>query len=240
MRQLRKRQSSFQIIGRNMVDATWNGVGTTLAVNQSVGMPQTPNGTTVFGSVNQATMNNAGTLALTSGGSAPDFIDVPALAAQPGILMKNWHANNLKVTNTSPNSDTPIWICLYGPGIPGQSSMALKTDGTPLGLATGQSAAATALPQYMRLYLTSTSPTLCIFAIIGGPPDASGNNGYVIAVNAGATTGPDTGMTPPIGYFATTTSNAYSFQLNWGSQKIYVVNMSPATSSSAQVALSPL
>jgi hypothetical protein len=240
MHDLRKRRSPFQIIGQNMVDAAWNGIGTTLAVNQTVGMPQTPNGTTILGWINQSTTNNAGTLSVTSGGSAPIFPDAPALAAQPSLLMNNWQANNLNVTNISANNNTPIWVCLYGPGVPGQSPMVLRTDGTPLGLATGQSAAATALPQYMRLYLTGTSPRLCIFAIIGGPTDVSGNTGYVIAVNASATTGPGTGMPPPAGYYATTTGNAYAFPFNWGSQRIYVVNMSPVTSSSAQVALSPL
>ncbi len=235
-----KQPSGFQLIDRNMVDSSWNGIGTTIAVGQSLGMPQTPNGTTIFGWVNQATQNNAGNLSLTSGGGAPVFLDAPALSAQPGIYMNNWQANNLNVTNISPNSQTPIWCCLYGPGIPGQSPMTLKTDGTPLGLATGQSASATALPQNMRLLMSGTSPKLCIFAIVGGPPDSSGNNGYVIAVNATANTGPNTGVPAPPGYYATTTGNAYPFIFNWASSKVYVVNLSPATSSSAQVALSPL
>jgi hypothetical protein len=235
-----KRSSGFQLIDRNMVDSSWNGIGTTIAVNQSLGMPQTPNGTTIFGWVNQATLNNEGNLSLTSGGNPPTFLVAPALSAQPGIFMNNWQANNLNVTNISPNANTPIWVCLYGPGIPGQSSMTLKTDGTQLGLATGQSAVATALPQNMRLLMSGTSPKLCIFAIVGGPPDSSGNNGYVIAVNASANTGPNTGAAPPPGYYATTTGNAYPFIFSWGSSKVYVVNLSPATSSSAQVALSPL
>lgn len=240
MQHLRKTGSPFRIIGQNMVDSGWNGIGTVLAQNQSVGMPQTPNGTAILGWMNQATLNSAGTLALTSGGSQPTSLIAPALAAQPSILMSNWHASNLNLTNISPNAQTPIYVCLYGPGIPGQYPRALKTDGTPLGLSTGQSATATALPQYMRLYLTGTSSSLCIFAIIGGPPDASGNNGYVIAVNYLINSGPGTGTPAPQGYYATTTGNAYSFPINWGSQMIYVVNMSPVTSSSAQVALSPL
>lgn len=230
----------FQLIGQNMVDSAWNGIGTTIIVNQSLGMPQTPNGTTIFGWVNQTTLNNAGTLSLTSGGDPPVFLTAPALAAAPGIYMNNWNANNLNVTNVSANNNTPIWVCLYGPGITGQSSLTLKTDGTQLGLATGQSAAATALPQNMRLLMSGTSPKLCIFAIVGGPPDSSGNNGYVIAVNSTANSGPGTGVTPPQGYYATTTGNAYQFLFSWGSSKVYVVNLSPATSSSAQVALSPL
>jgi len=240
MHHLRKQRLPFQIIGQNVVNASWNGIGTTIAVNQSLAMPQTPNGTTILGWVNQSPQNNAGQLSVTSGSSAPYILDAPALAAQPSLLMNNWGANNLNVTNISVNNNTPIWVCLYGPGIPGQSPMTLKTDGTPLGLATGQSAMATASPQFMRLALSGTSPKLCIFAIIGGPPDPTGNNGYVIAVNAASNTGPGTGLPPPAGYYATTSSNIYPFQFNWGSSKIYVVNMSPATSSSAQVTLSPL
>lgn len=242
MNHLRKPRPPFQIIGQNVVDANWNGIGKVLAVNQSAVMPQTPNGTTILGWMNQAPTNNAGQLSVTSGGSAPTFLIAPALAAQPSIWVNNWQANNLSITNISANAQTPIYISLFGPGIPGQTPLALQTNGTPLGLTTGQSATATALPQYMRLNLTGTSSGLCIFAIIGGPPtDNGGNNGYVIAVNStSGNTGPGTGMAPPPGYYATTTSNYYSFQFNWGSQKIYVVNMSPATSSAAQVTLSPL
>jgi hypothetical protein len=180
-----------------------------------------------------------GTL-LTSGGSTPTLLDAPALSAQPGVLVNNWHANNLSVTNVSLNQQTPIWISAFGPGVPGQTSMRLPTNGTPVPLATGQSAQGTALPQYMQLGMQSATPTLCIFGIIGGPTDATGNNGYVIAVNASANTGPGTGNPPPTGYFATTTSNAYSFQFNWGGATVYVVNLSPATASGAQVLLRSL
>jgi len=193
----------------------------------------------VLGFVGLAEYGERGTTEL-SGGQRRRVAIARAMAAQPSLLMNNWGANNLNVTNISVNNNTPIWVCLYGPGIPGQSPMTLKTDGTPLGLATGQSAMATASPQFMRLALSGTSPKLCIFAIIGGPPDPTGNNGYVIAVNAASNTGPGTGLPPPAGYYATTSSNIYPFQFNWGSSKIYVVNMSPATSSSAQVTLSPL
>lgn len=240
MHHLRKRQPPFRLIGRNSVSSSWNGVGTTLLVGQSLQMSQTPNGTSILGWVNQATLNNAGQLAVTSGGSQPTIVDAPALAAQPSIWMTNWSANNLGVSNISVNPQTPIWVCLYGPGIPGQYPLALKTDGTPLGLATSQSATAKALPQYMQLVLSATSGQSCIFAFIGGPPDSSGNNGYVVALNAAATTGPGTGVPAPPGYYATTTANAYAYSFNWASQLIYVVNMSPGTASPAQVALRPL
>lgn len=240
MPSLRRREPGFQIIDRNTVNGSWNGIGMTLLVSQNVVMPQTANGTMIFGWVNQSTINNMGTLSVTSGGSAPDILDAPAFSAQPGVLMRNWHANNLSVTNISANNDTPIWISAYGPGVPGQTSLALATNGTPVALATSQSAKAIALPQYMRLTMKSSTPTLCIFAIIGGPTNSTGNNGYVIAVNATANTGPNTGNPPPPGYYATTSNNSYSFQFNWGGSLVYVVNMSPATSSGAQVSLAPL
>jgi hypothetical protein len=230
----------YQIIDRNTADASWSGVGMTLMVNQNVVMPQTANGTMIFGWVNMSTVNNFGTLSVTSGGSSPTFLDASAFAAQPSIWMSNWRANNLSVTNISANQNTPIWISAYGPGVPGQTSLALPTNGTPVPLATGQSAKGNTLPQWMQLVMQSNTATLCIFAIIGGPVDGSGNNGYVIAVNAGTNTGPNTGNTPPAGYYATTTSNAYTFQLNWSGAQLYVVNMSPATASGAQVLLRTL
>jgi hypothetical protein len=94
----------------------------------------------------------------------------------------------------------------------------------------------------MQLVLQSNTATLCIFGVIGGPQDNTGNNGYVIAVNdaVNGNTGPGTGKTPPEGYYATTTSNTYTFSFNWGSSQVYVVNMSPATASGATVVLRKL
>jgi hypothetical protein len=240
MRSLRQRRPDSPITNANTVNANWNGSGYVLLVDQNVVMPQAANGTMIFGWVNQATMNNAGTLSITSGGSAPTFLSAPALLAQPGVLIHNWMANNLSVTNISPNQQTPIWISAYGPGTPGQTSMPLRPDSKPVALATGQSAQGKALPQNMQLAMQSATPTLCIFGIIGGPSDATGNNGYAIAVNALANTGPGTGVAPPDGYYATTTDNGYYFTFNWGSSTVYVVNLSPATASGAQVLLRPL
>jgi hypothetical protein len=156
------------------------------------------------------------------------------------MLIANWRANNLSLTDVSPQQATPIWISAFGPGVPGQTSLALKTDGTSVALATGQSAAGNALPQWMQLVLQSNTPTLCIFGFIGGPVDASGRNGFAVAVNASANSGPGTTAPPPPGYYATTTANTYVFPFNWGASLVYVVNMSPATASGAGVLMRPL
>jgi hypothetical protein len=208
-------------------------------VSQNVVLPQTPNGTTVFAATNQATINNQGQLSLTSGGGAPQFLDVPAFANQPTILIYNWKANNLSVTNVSANNNTPILVQAVGPGMPGITPLSLQI-GTGLSMAAGQCAQGNASPQWMQLLIQSTAATLGILALIGGPPDGSGNNGYVIAVNAAANTGPNTGVTPPVGYYATTTSNSYAFQFNWGSSLVFVANMSPSTAQALTVTMRAL
>jgi hypothetical protein len=219
---------NFQVLGQQLTNSTWNGQPTTLLQNQSVSMPQTTNGTMIFAATNQATVNNQGDLGITSGGGVPQFLTVPALANQPTVLINNWQANNLNVTNTSPATATPILVQAIGPGLPGITPVALEI-GKTLELAAGQVAQGNASPQYMQLVITSNSPTLGIIGIIGGPQDASGNNGYIIAVNASANTGPG-GATPPAGYYATTTSNAYAFPFNWGSSVVFAGNLSPSTS----------
>jgi hypothetical protein len=231
------RSQPFELLGKNSVNNSWNGSPVTLNVNESVSMPQTPNGTMVFGYFNQATQNNSGDLIVTSGGGAPTTLVAPANTLQPSIWMNNWQANNLNVTNVSPNSNTPIWISAFGPGVPGQYPLTLQSNGTPVALVPAQSAQGTALPQYMQLVMTCNAATLAIFAIIGGPGP---NNEYVISVNAAYNSGPGTQTNPPAGYYATTVGNSYAFPFNWGSSLVYVVNMSPATTSGANVLMRSL
>ena len=114
------------------------------------------------------------------------------------------------------------------------------TIGTPASLATTQSVQGATNPQAMRLVLTVSSPTLGVFAVVGGPQDSTGNNGYVISVNDAQNSGPGTGVAPPSGYYATTSGNSYSFAFNWQGATVYVVNMSAATATVAQVLLQAL
>ena len=227
------------VIDQNSVGASWNGSPTVLLTSQNTGMPQTPNGTTIFAATNQSTLNNQGQISLTSGGGAPNILPVPALTSQPTININNWQANNLSVTNISANNNTPILVQAVGPGIPGITPLPIVI-GTPLLLALGQSAQTNALPQYMQLVIQVTGPTLGIIGVIGGPADQTGNNGYVIAVNSTANTGPGTGQPAPTGYYATTTSNTYAYQFNWGSSLVFVSNLSPSTAQTVSVLLRAL
>ncbi|CAM2069756.1 hypothetical protein SCOR_30555 [Sulfidibacter corallicola] len=230
---------SFEVLGRNSVQDSWNGQPTSLLKDQNLNMPQTPDGTMILAATNQATENNQGTLAITSGGSQPEFPNIPALANEPTIFIENYHANNLSLTNISANDNTPILVQGVGPGIPGINPQNLTTQ-EPVTLTPGQAAQGNASPQYMQLVFTSTTPTLGVVGLIGGPLDKDNNNGYVIAVNATSNTGPGTGNEPPPGYYATTTSNAYTYAFNWGSSTIFVSNLSPSTANPVQVTLRAL
>ncbi|MFN3657260.1 MAG: hypothetical protein ACK4UO_08410 [Pseudolabrys sp.] len=229
----------FAILGAVKTTSSWDGSPVTISPPDGVSMPQTTNGSMVLAYQNVATMNNAGTLALTSGGSAPSFLPVPALLVQPTIYVHNWGANNLNITNISPAAATPIWLEAFGPGLPGQKPVALPI-GSAVPLKPTAVAQGTTNPNYMQLVMTSNTANLTIVAVIGGPADASGNNAYVIALNSpSGNTGPG-GSPAPQGYYATAGGNNYSLEFNWGSSVIYVANMSPSTAAPVNVTLRSL
>lgn len=230
---------SYEVLGQLMVNAGWNGQPSTLLVNQSVGMPQTNNGTMIVTATNQATQNNMGQLALTSGGAQPVMLDVPPLANQPTVQMNNWKANNLNITNISANTNTPILVQAVGAGIPGLTPLTLAI-GDPLLIGFGQVAQGNTSPQFMQLVIQSNAPTLGVIGFIGGPVDSSGNNGYVVAVNASQNSGPGTGVTPPQGYYATTTSNTYTYSFNWQGASMFVANLSPSTAQALSILMRAL
>jgi hypothetical protein len=231
----------FQVIDRLSVNTNWNGSPVVLNPGDNVNMPITPNGSMLLAWFNQSNQNNTGSLSLTSGGSEPTFETVPPLALQPSVLVNDWLGNNLSVTNISnPGSQTPIWVAAFGPGIPGQTPQNLPSNGTPVQLSTLATAQGTALPRYMQIVLTSNSGSLAVFVIIGGPATNAGNNAYVIAVNSSQNSGPGTNVTPPVGYYATTTANNYIMSFNWGSSSVFVAGMSPLTSLGASVKMYPL
>jgi hypothetical protein len=217
---------------------TWNGSPTTLLTGEAATMPQTPNGTMLFCASNLSTTVQAGTLALTTEGAPPVVLQAPALTSQPAFLLQNWEAASLTVANVSA-AQVPVQIAAPNPGIPGYTFAPLPLN-VPVSLQSMQGALGTSAPGPMQLVTAANAPTLGIVAIIGGPQDASGNNGYAIAVNAPSNTGPGTGTPPPPGYYATTTAAAYTFPLDWGTADVFVFNLSPATSAPLRVTLQQL
>jgi hypothetical protein len=212
----------FHIIGQNVTNPAWNGSGTTLNYHDSVQMPQTSNGYMVLGYWNLAKQNNDGQLVAASGGSQPQFLDAPALAIVPSILVQNWGGNALTLTNTSANSATPIRVEAFGPGIPGVSVQPLVVNAAPIQLRTLQAAQGNAPPNLAQLVLTNSSNNLSIIALIGG------GSAYVFALNCAGS--------PPPGYTKVTSGNSLTYPFTWNTS-VFVANMSPATSSSVAVSL---
>jgi hypothetical protein len=217
----------------------WTGAPATLKQYDQVTMPQTPNGSLVFEYLNVSTQSNAGLLNLTSAGSPVTSLQAPALIYRPGILTNNWQANNLTVTNLSANSNTPIYIAAIGPGLPGLVPMNLVANAPAITLPIFAAAQGILKANSNILQMQANASSITVFVIVGGPLDSTGNNASVIAVNDNidGNTGPGTGIEPPAGYYATTTSNSYSFPANWPGATIFVANLSPATNVQATVRL---
>jgi hypothetical protein len=214
--------ATFNILGQSVVTPNWTGSPMTLALRDSATMPQTSNGSMIVAFQNTSVLNNAGKLGLTSGSSQPQFLPAPALALQPTILINNWQANNLNLTNVSVATDTPIWIGAFGPGI-GAAPATLPNDGTAVPVAVNDALQGTTKPRFMQLGFQANSGDLCLFAFIGGPQDTKGNNAYAIALNSQyGNTGPDYTTPAPAGYYATTGGGNYTFEFNWGSSALFV------------------
>lgn len=203
-----------------MPTVDWDGAGLVLATSDSASMAQTPNGSMIFAFQNKSKLNNAGDIVLTSGASDPESFASPARILQPCVLIRNWQGNNLKVTNDSRADNTPIWIAGYGPGIgPAPAELPIGPPGVPVSI--GGTLQGETDPNAMQLQFRASQ--LALFGVIGGPPDASGNNAYAIALNSpSGNTGPGTGKTPPPGYYATANGNTYSFRFNWGAAYVFV------------------
>jgi len=219
----------------------WDGSALTLKVSDTAMIPITPTGTMLLAWLNTSRNSNMGELSISSGGSVPIGYPTPALLNSPQLLMKNWGGNNLAVSNSSyPGSNNPIWICAYGPGLTTDFSP-LPSNGTPVVLTMLQAAQGNGSSTNMQLSMINNQGTLAVVAIIGGPVGPDGSNGYVIALNADANTGPGTPLPAPAGYYATTTGNSYVFFLkNWGASTIFVAGMSPRTTLNVTVALRSL
>lgn len=201
----------------------WNGDATTLEQYESVAMQQTPDGSMLIGYRNASQFNSAGKLAWTSAASPPAILLAPALALAPSVLCHDWGGNNLTITNISVVAATPISVSAYGPGL-GSTPVPLPIGSPGVQLALSQAAQGTTTGGWMQLGFRQSNGDAAVFGIIGGPVNADGTNAYVIALNSIAgDTGPNTGKPAPFGYFATSSGNSWSYELNWPSGLLYVV-----------------
>jgi hypothetical protein len=201
----------------------WSGGATTLEQYESVMMPQTPNGSMLLGYRNTSQFNSAGKLAWTSDVCPPMMLLAPALALAPSVFAHDWGGDSLTITNISVAAATPISVSAYGPGL-GSTPVPLPTGGPGVQLAFLEAAQGATTGGCMQLGFRQSSGDLAVFGIIGGPINTDGTNAYVIALNSDAgDTGPGTGRPAPLGYFATSSGNSWSYEFNWPSSLLYVV-----------------
>jgi hypothetical protein len=203
--------------------------------HQTVNLPQTPDGSTIFTYENQSRRNNDGTISVRSGGNPPVRYDAPALRGQPSYVVQNFGGNDLTVANVSVADATPILIQDVGPGVPGTYPVQLPIDGTPVSLSPGETVQTRAVPAYMQLVVRNSLGNRCEIVVIGGPPDTQRSNAYDIAVNASSSTGPPTTVPATAPFYATTTNNAYTFPFSWQSSQVFVANVSARTAGPVQV-----
>jgi hypothetical protein len=225
----------------------WTGAPLTLAQNASATIPQTANGSMFFVAANLTTQNNAGDIRYASGGAKPTDLPVPQLANQPSAVIANWGGQNLQVTNRSVATNTPIQIMAAGPGLPGMTTPgAIPATGTAASIGQYTALQGNAPGSWATLQFTSNTSNTSVIGVVGGPPDASGNNAYLIAINsASGNTGVASngfGNAPsspaPAGYYATTGSNTYNLgSFNWGSGTIWLVNLSGSSAANVSVTL---
>jgi hypothetical protein len=224
-------QHSFAIIGKNVVNPSWDGSPVTLNQYDGVTIPQAPNGSTVLAWQNTATQNNDGALIVTSGSVVQPSLDAPAGANVPSIQVNNFLGNNVTVTNLSVQAATPIWVEMFGPGMPGVTPVTLPIS-SPIQLASGKCAQGTSQPTPVLLKFQSTLGNMSIVSVVGGPTDASGNNAYVFGLNFPST---------PPGYTKTSGGNSLTFgPVSWGSSTIFVANMSSLNAGPVTVLLQGL
>lgn len=214
---------AYALLGAAPAAPPWNGATTRLAQYASVSMPETPNGSMLLAYRNASLFNSAGKLAWTSGGSQPVILVAPALPLAPSVFAHDWAGNNLTITNISVGADTPIDVEAYGPGI-GAAPVPLPVGAPGVQLTQSQAAQGATTGGWMQLGFRQSSGDPAVFGFIGGPPvNADGTNAYVIALNSTAgDTGPNTGKAPPPGYYATSSGNGWSYELNWPSGLLYV------------------
>jgi len=205
------------------VTEDWNGRPLTLQPYGQAAMANTPNGSMIFAWRNKAGKNNDGSLMLGSGAAPTKSLPAPAGLDAPSIFVNNWQANNLTVTNFSPNPDTPIEIQAYGPGMPGQDEGPLE-PGKPTKVHLNQMLVASLTGGSRQLVFTRADGYVGLFGLIGGPlvyknnppaDDDPGNNAYVFAVNFPKDEN-------PAGYTGTTPGNRYVHTIKDWNSKIYV------------------
>lgn len=210
-----RRRSTLAAVRR--AAAVWDGSPQTILEYQAVEMPATPTCLIVLAAYNTDSRANDGEIAISSGGSKPTFLELPALTNQPVLVADDYQGNNLKITNTA---TAPVCLEIFAPGFGKPEPL---PDGTVLLLPSRMSRATTAQARYQQLVMKNSSgQTSFLFY--------EGTTAALYTVNASAP------PNVPNLECHSVPGNTAKVMDNWGAQTLYVANVS-RSSDTANVTL---
>ncbi|AKQ68344.1 hypothetical protein A176_005256 [Myxococcus hansupus] len=186
---------------------TINAAPVNISTNESTGINQTLDGYMILTIQNLS--SSKATVLYSSGGSTPQQVEIEGGDNAPQIIINNWGANNLSVTNLSNRDETEVAVGLYGLGTPTESLPA----GESVELKQYTSAGAKTPAKFAALQLAAgaSSETTLFFVFSVGKPVA-----YALNVN-------DPDYFP--GYI-TSASNQTRITNNWQGRDLFVINVS--------------
>jgi hypothetical protein len=144
---------------------------------------------------------------ITFGAESLD-VEIDAGLSVPQLVIQNFRANRLKITNLSTNVNTSVWVGLYGHGKP---YTPLKYD-TPIQINQYQSTGGSTVANLMNLHLNSPSKEAAIFYFAKSEPTA-------VVLNSD-------GSGVPLGWTHTKDNN-WQISKNWGANPLFILNASP-------------
>ncbi|NPC49627.1 hypothetical protein D7X99_37040 [Corallococcus sp. AB032C] len=199
---------------------TINAAPVTIETNESTGINQTLDGFMILTLQNLSP--SKATLLYSSGGSTPQQVDIDGGNNAPQIVINNWGANNLTITNLSSKDGTQVAVGLYGLGTPSKN----LPESEQIELTQYQSAGRKTPVSFANLALASFgSPQTTIYFVFSvGKPVA-----YAVNVS-------DPSFYP--GY-VTDSGNQKKVINNWQGRDLFVINVSTHTSP-GQVRFDPI
>ncbi|MFT4926167.1 MAG: hypothetical protein ACI8WB_002265 [Phenylobacterium sp.] len=200
----------------------WDGTGQNVGEHGTLTMKQSTDGDMAIAIFNLSEANELGQVTITSGGSRPEHIDVPALQNAPLILVRNFGGNSLNINNNSP---AQLYVSAYGPGLASINPKPLCADGIAHSLEKYNARKTMSKPKLQELTFAATELEYTVVILFAGSQVTT------LCLNAP--------KNQP-GYDISTSQDSHSITNNWLGKTLWVVNLSPLSNQAATVALDTL
>lgn len=196
-----------------------NAAPVTISTNESTGINQTLDGYMILTVQNLS--SSKATVLYSSGGTTPQQIEIEGGDNAPQIVIYNWAANNLNVTNLSSKAGTEVAIGLYGLGTPTRPLPVNEQIDLTQYMSAGRKTPASFAALQLASFGSSQATLFFVFSV--GRPVA-----YALNVN------------DPSAYpgYVTDAGNQKRILNNWQGRDLFVINVSTHVES-AQVRFDP-